>query len=79
MFENMFAREAEFFVGTGHTAEGVFFSDFLEVNFGPISMNLPEYSPKPLLGQLIEFQLNIFAVELRFALRRPLSQKFGFR
>ncbi len=75
----MLAREAEFFVGTGHTAEGVLVSDFLEFNFGPTSMNFPEYSLKPWLGQFIEFQLNIFADELRFALRRPLSQKFGFR
>ncbi len=42
MFEKMFARGAELFVGTGHTAEGVLVSDFLEVNFGPINMNFPE-------------------------------------
>ncbi len=38
----MLAREAELFVGTGHTAEGVLVSDFVEVYFGPISMNFPE-------------------------------------
>ncbi len=77
--KKLFAREAELFVGTGHTTEGVLISDFLEVNICPISMNFPEYSLKPWLGQLIEFQLHIFAVELRFALRRPLSKMFGFR